>query len=128
MTGHADGMVRFLNQDTLIGNQRDNEYKYWQQGIEKVLKEHHLNYIDLPSMDSYNDKNFPDNAIGCYVNFLEVGNIIVLPIFEVPGNHDEEVLALFRTHYPDRIIETVNINEVANQGGLLNCITWTIQK
>ncbi|MDI1234531.1 MAG: agmatine deiminase family protein [bacterium] len=128
LTGHADGMVRFLNGKALIGNSRELEFEYWSARMNRVLETHDLFYADIPFMLQYKDRMNPETAIGCYVNFLEVGNLIVLPIFEVPGNHDEEVLALFKIYYPKRIIETVNINEVANQGGLLNCITWTILK
>jgi len=38
MTGHADGMVRFVDRNTLIGNDREQEYKYWKNGINKALK------------------------------------------------------------------------------------------
>jgi len=128
MTGHADGMVRFLNNKALIGNSRDLEFKYWSTRMNRVLETHNLFYVDVPFIENYIDNRHPETAVGCYVNFLEVGNLIILPIFDVAGNHDQEVLNLFKKHYPDRIIETVNINEIANEGGLLNCMTWTIQK
>jgi agmatine deiminase len=126
-TGHADGMVRFVNKSTLIGNSLDQEYIYWKKGMTKILKNHNIDYIDVPFMD-HKDKKYPSIAIGCYVNFLEIGQLVLLPIFEIKGNHDSEVFELFKTTYPDRIIETININEIANHGGLLNCISWTIEE
>jgi agmatine deiminase len=33
MTGHADGLVRFLDRTTLIGNDRKKEYSYWKNGM-----------------------------------------------------------------------------------------------
>lgn len=53
MTGHADGMVRFIDHDTILGNNRNEEYKYWTNGIEKVLKDYNLNYIDVPFFYDY---------------------------------------------------------------------------
>lgn len=126
MTGHADGMVRFLNKSTLIGNSLDQELVYWKQGMKKILKDHNINYIDIPFFE-HKDKTYPESALGCYVNFLEIGELILLPIFEIEGNHDREVFDLYRAAYPDRIIETININEIGIYGGLLNCITWTIK-
>ena len=124
MTGHADGMVRFVDHDTLLGNNRSNEYKYWTNGIEKVLKDYNLKYIDVPFFYSYKDSKHPDHAIGVYVNYLEVGNLIVLPVFEVEGNKDEEAIAAIKQIFPDKIIETINFNDVALEGGVLNCTTW----
>jgi agmatine/peptidylarginine deiminase len=52
---------------------------------------------------------------------------IVLPIFGVLGNKDNEVVNLFKTKiFPGRKIETINCNDIALQGGLLNCSTWTV--
>ena len=123
-TGHADGMVRFVDHDTILGNNRSEEYKYWANGIEKVLKEKNLKYIDVPFFFGYKDSKHPDHAIGVYVNYLEVGNLIILPIFEIEGNKDAEAIAAFKQIFPDKIIETINYNDVALEGGVLNCTTW----
>lgn len=127
MTGHVDGLVRFVDRSTILGSHREQEYKYWKNGINKVLEEQGIEYIDIPSFE-YKDRKYKDNAIGCYINFLEVKNLIVLPIFEIDGNRDNEVLSLFKQIYPDRIIETINFNEIGLFGGLLNCTTWTTKE
>ena len=124
MTGHADGMVRFIDHDTILGNNRSEEFKYWTNDIEKVLKGYRLKYIDVPFFYGYKDSKHPDHAIGVYVNYLEVGNLIVLPVFEVEGNKDAEDITVFKQIFPDKIIETINFNEVALEGGVLNCTTW----
>ena len=125
MTGHADGLVRFYNNNTIIGNNREEEYKYWKRGINGQLKKHRLNYIDIPFFE-FKDKRYPDNAIGCYVNFLEVANLIVLPAFDAKHNKNEEVYDIFKEYYPERDIEMIDLTEIGKLGGLLNCITWTI--
>lgn len=127
ITGHADGMVRFLDKSTLVGNSLTQEFVYWRKGMTKILRDHNIEYIDVPFFE-HKDKKYPDSAIAVYVNFLEIGQLILLPIFDIEGNHDKEVYDLFRVAYPDRIIETININEIAFNGGLLNCISWTIQE
>lgn len=126
-TGHADGLIRFVDKNTLLGNDREKEYKYWKNGINKILKEHGISYIDIPFID-HKEKKYPDHAIGCYVNYLEVQDLIVLPIFEVKNNQDNEVYELFWQIFPDRKIETLNFNSVGLFGGLLNCTTWTINE
>jgi agmatine deiminase len=125
MTGHADGMIRFVDRDTVLGNDREQEFKYWKKGINKILKEKGIDYIDIPFLE-HKEKKYPDHAIGCYINYLEIQNLIVLPIFETENNKDQEVYDEFRGIFPDRKIATINYNEIGLYGGLLNCTTWTI--
>lgn len=127
MTGHADGMVRFINRDTLIGNDRATEYKYWAQGIDAVLQRYRMHYEDVPFFYDYKDHKHPHHAIGIYVNYLQVGNLLVLPVFNVPGNKDAEALARIRALFPARTVVPFNCNDIALEGGLLNCITWTLR-
>lgn len=128
VTGHADGMVRFIDENTILGNDLTDDYDYIKKGFAKMCKEASLKYIDVPYFVPEKDPKYEMNAIGIYVNYLEVGNLIVLPVFEVKGNKDKEVLELFRKIFPDKVIETINYNEVAQEGGLLNCTTWTIME
>ena len=128
VTGHADGMVRFVNKDTILGNDLNAEYKYIREGINKACLENNLQYINVPFFVPKYDKKHAMNAIGIYVNYLEVDNLIVLPKFGVVGNRDEEALSMFKKIFPDRDIETVDYNEVALEGGLLNCSTWTVKE
>lgn len=73
-TGHADGMVRFVNRNTIIGNERcPNEYKYMKEGLQKVINDYNLEYIDIPFFED-KDRKHPGSAIGIYVNFLEVND------------------------------------------------------
>ncbi|MDD2192568.1 MAG: agmatine deiminase family protein [Bacteroidales bacterium] len=119
ITGHADGMVRFINKNTILGNDRDKEYKNWSEQMNNVIKEYNLNYKDVPFFTG-------KGAMGIYVNYLEVNNLIVIPSFQVEGNMDDEVLLLFKTLFPNKTIETINYNEIAKEGGLLNCTTWVV--
>lgn len=125
-TGHADGMVRFVNCDTILGNDRAEEFKYWREKMDKVISTYHLQYIDVPFFYDYKDKAHPEHAIGIYVNYLEVDNLIVVPVFGVPGNKDVEAVAKIKEIFPDKIVETIDYNEVALEGGILNCTTWTL--
>jgi agmatine deiminase len=126
MTGHADGYVRFVNANTLIGNDRRIEYKSWTRKMNKLLREKGFKYFDLPMFDStIGEKG--KSAIGSYVNYLETGNLIIMPVFEVEGNKDAAAYDVMVKTFPDRVVETVNINEIGIEGGLLNCISWTVE-
>ena len=125
MTGHADGMVRFVNKDTILGNNLDAEYKYWREGMQKVIEKYGLKYINMPFFEAKDPKH-PLSAVGVYVNYLEVNSLIVLPVFG--RDEDKQAIDIIKDVFPDRIIETIDYNDVAFEGGLLNCTTWVVRQ
>lgn len=115
MTGHADGVVRFVNENTVIGNASPYKSGY-EQNVKTVLKKGGLSVIDFPYFDS---KGI--SAVGSYLNFLETEKHIFLPVF---GDAlDETALKCAREIFNKKIIP-VNINGIAEEGGGLNCISW----
>lgn len=125
-TGHADGLVRFIDSETILVSDLNSEYKYWSQKMHNVISDNNLKHINM-SLFEYNYKQHPDSAIGCYMNYLEIGDLILFPIFEVAGNKDQEAVDLITELYPHKTIEPININPIANEGGLMNCISWNIK-
>ncbi len=123
-TGHADGMVRFVNRNTILGNRLADEYKYWQNGMKKVLATYDLTYIDIPFLTDMKGRNYPESAIGIYANYLEVNDLIVVPRFN--RDEDKQVVEILQKAFPNKHIETIDYNEVAREGGLLNCTTWVV--
>ena len=124
-TGHADGMVRFVDRNTILGNKFADECKYWQKGMQKVIDTYNLTYIDVPFITDIKDPKHPGSAIGIYVNYLEVNDLIVMPIFN--RDEDRQVLEILQRTFPNKIIETIDYNDVAKEGGLLNCTTWVVR-
>ena len=124
MTGHADGMVRFVNRDTILGNNLEAEYKYWREGMQKVIEKFNLKYINMPFFVPKDSKH-PLSAVGIYVNYLEVNNLIVLPVFG--REEDNQAITIIKEAFPDKAVETIDYNDVAYEGGLLNCTTWVVK-
>lgn len=124
MTGHADGMVRFVDRNTILGNDRVKEFQNWTKGIQKVIDQYKLTYIDIPFFED-KDRKHPISAIGIYVNYLEVNDLIVIPIFN--RDEDKQALEILKKTFPNKIIETIDYNDVAKEGGLLNCTTWVVR-
>ena len=119
-TGHADGMVRFVNRNTILGNRLADDYKYIQDDRRKIIEKYNMKYIDMPFFTTGNR----DSAIGIYVNYLEVNNLIVMPVFG--RDEDKQAIDVIKKTFPDRVIETIDYNDVAQEGGLLNCTTWVV--
>lgn len=118
MTGHADGMVRFVNEHTVAGNRVKGDNRL-EKSIKVTLKEHSIDVIDFPY--------FQPNGIsakGCYLNYLETDEIIFLPVFN--NKTDDEAVTMAENIFAKQIAP-VNINEIAQKGGVLNCISWEME-
>lgn len=120
-TGHADGMVRFVNKNTILGNRLVDDYKYIQDDRRKIIEKYNLKYIDVPFFTTDNR----DSAIGIYLNYLEVNDLIVVPVFG--RNEDKQAVDIIQKAFPNKVIETINYDEIALEGGLLNCTTWVVR-
>lgn len=126
MTGHADGMVRFVNKNTILGNRRDEESDTWKRNMQRAIDKFGLTYIEVPLITDIIDKEHPDSAIGVYVNYLEVDNLIVMPVFG--RAEDDQAKDIIQKAFPNKVIETIDYNDIALEGGLLNCTTWVFRK
>lgn len=115
MTGHADGMVRFVDENTVVTNAPLSPYGF-ETKVKKSLQNYGFNVIDFPYFYSKGD-----SAVGCYLNYLATEKSIFLPVFGV--DTDNETIKLAKNIF-DKTIIPVNINEIAIYGGLLNCISW----
>lgn len=124
-TGHADGMIRFVDENTVIGNELYADSSTFKKNMERAMRLAKLTYIEFPYFN-YEIKGNHDHAIGVYLNYLEVDNLIVMPVFGVPGNRDAEARAKLKEVFPNKTIETIDYNDVALAGGILNCTTWVI--
>ena len=120
MTGHADGMVRFLDENTILGNRM--EYRYGlEQRIKSTLQSYGLTVLDFP----YHPAKGSIDATGSYLNYLETKNHLFLPVFGIETDQEaiDKASELFR-----KPIVPVNIAEIAKDGGCLNCISWETEQ
>lgn len=115
MTGHADGVVRFVNENTMVGNASPCKNGY-EQKVKRALKKHGISVMDFPYFDSAGI-----SAVGSYLNFLETDKHIFLPVF---SDAQDETAVKRATEIFDKKIVAVNINSIAEEGGVLNCISW----
>ena len=115
MTGHADGMVRFVDETTVVGN-RTKHKNGLEQRIRRVLTCHGLNVVDFPYFSEGGS-----SAAGCYLNFLETEKNIFFPVF---GCEEDNKATHAAESIFQKTIMPVNIREIAEDGGGLNCIRW----
>ena len=120
--GHADGMVRFVNEDTLFVN---NYERVGGKMLRDALAGFEL--IPFPYSPTHELGSDPeiDSAVGVYMNFLQVGNLIVCPIFNQA--EDDEALRTLAKTFPKARIVPLECRKLALEGGVLNCVTWNIR-
>ena len=124
MTGHIDGHLRFVDNETIVVNRLADEETFWQRSFHEMTAASGLRYVEMPWFTP-SLKTSDESAIGSYVNYLHLDDLIIFPIFDCEGNKDDEALEVIHNLFPNHNIEPVVINDIARQGGLMNCITWT---
>lgn len=122
-TGHADGMVRFLDDNSVLINKYSREKYDFQNNFRVALYNAGLEWQEIP----YNpDSNaHEDHANGIYINYLQMDKVIILPTFNI--KEDDLTVKLFESLFKNMSIKTIECNEIALKGGILNCITWNIK-
>ena len=124
--GHADGMVRFIDDDhVLVDGYYINKKKDFKNRFYKILNNNNLSPVEfIFNVPSQSIKNWG------YLNFLQMKDLILFPQFGI--EEDLQALQQINQAFPDYAakgqIETINCNEIIRAGGVLNCISWNIKR
>lgn len=116
--GHSDGVVRFVDNETVLVSQ----YYKNDTALLNNLKSGGLKPIFL----EFRVKK-SDSRNWAYINFLQTKDLILLPKLGI----DEDIQAYrqIEEYYPayKGYIGQVYLNDIIKFGGAFNCITWTIK-
>lgn len=121
-TGHADGMIRLHRNRTVLINEYSHEDRTLGIRVKSALKVSGVDWIEIPYAPYSNSR--VNDATGLYINFLQLRNVIFLPVFDLP--QDLTALDQFQHLFPAQEIIPLMSNEIAEEGGVLNCISWNI--
>lgn len=123
--GHADGVVRFVADDTVVVNDYSCTDSDYRECLLDEMDRAGLKVIELPYVPPCRCCRGIGSAIGGYVNFLQVRGAIFVPTYKTP--EDDSVCQRLEEIFPhDRIIP-VESTALAAEGGVLNCIAWGIR-
>ena len=118
--GHSDGIVRCINSQTVLMTNYGDFDKSYADEFEKRLKSHFevktLKY-NVPHLNSLS---------WAYINYLEVGNIIIVPALGIP--EDRQAMTQIKKVFPHKFVVQIRMEEIVKQGGALNCLTWTLNR
>ena len=149
IVGQASSLARFVDEDTVVinrirykdGTEPENELE---QEMEEELDEYGIAVKYLPYFNANEDFEYPyfstdESAVGCYINYLETENYIILPQFlaendagvapesdfEFVKNMDEYAYEAASRIFSKKVVP-LNAGEIAKHGGVLNCISWEL--
>lgn len=118
MTGHADGMVRFITDTKVLVAPMLEEDKDIEKEMIKKLKDKNLKVLKISQEAIHNNK---DEGWAPQINFLKTTSLLVVPIVKnIPAN----VKKIFENEFSDYSIEYLDCGEIIKDGGALNCISW----
>lgn len=133
VTGHTDGTVRFIDEDTVIiaaypkkyTSENLFAYKLAEELSNQLGNNYKIIRIENEIISDESSRAVTASATGNYINFLKLGSKIFLPQYGI--HQDLTAYKTLKYELPACEIIRVNIKDIrqiSKDGGVLNCITW----
>lgn len=123
--GHADGMIRFIDDDHVLINGYFSAYgKKFRDGFFGALESHNLRYTEL----TFDVPHPAEDLNWGYINYLQMDKLLIVPQFGIQEDNQaaEQIKNIFPAYAENGQIETINAREIIRHGGVLNCISWNV--
>jgi agmatine deiminase len=118
MTGHADGMCRFIDGGRILLNDFSQNLSLGRR-ILRILEREEFDVERIVLGDSFYDET---TDWAPYINYLKTSEAIFVPTLGKVG--EGPLLARFETIFQGHRIVPVRSDEIVREGGGLNCISW----
>jgi len=118
MLGHSDGMVRWIDENSVLVNDFSNESKSFNDRLVRALKKHGLKIKFMKYGEGFFSKK---RDWGACLNFIKINGLLIVPVY---GTDDDYVaIEQIKKNYGGCKVETINLSEIIELGGALHCIT-----
>lgn len=124
--GHADAMVRFLDEGTVLVNDYAEVDPPFGDRLARVLQRHGLAIELIPYFHEKRTTAGIPSAVGCYANFLRTEKVVIVPAFG--SRLDHVALERLRSLLPKVPVVTLDAMDLAREGGVFNCISATFRR
>lgn len=124
VVGHADGVLRFIDDNSVIVNDYRRLDRSYRRRLREPLVAAGLKLEEITYEPDLDDPGDIPSAVGNYVNFFQAGDLIVIPTYGLKADFDAQE-TLTRA-FPAKAIRTLPCRALAEGGGVLNCATWGI--
>jgi agmatine/peptidylarginine deiminase len=136
-TGHVDGMVRFIDEKTLVIGRYPVSYHCYSfmENLARDLVKQLGDDYKIIRMDNAEPEDYVSeglgSAVGNHVNFLRINNYILFPYYgdAISKEPFEKFQRDLKEHCLEIVLIIVEIPELiklARKGGVLNCISWQV--
>ncbi|MBN1547660.1 MAG: agmatine deiminase family protein [Syntrophaceae bacterium] len=121
-TGHADGMVMWLSENTLAVNIYDEPFRTrvimaLQDGLPDVV------IVEIPNGHTPGTWKGFVSACGLNVNSIATNSFLYVPVF---GTATDDVFLGTIRRCTDKKVETINAESVCFMGGSVRCLSWQV--
>lgn len=125
LVGHADGVVRFVGDTTLLVNDYRTIDPGYRTALLKVLSGKGLTVVEVPYRPWTAPSRGVPSAFGNYVNFLRVRGLIVLPAYGIA----EDGLAhlIIQEAFSGSSVAVLDCDRISREGGVLNCVSSNVR-
>ncbi len=120
--GHADGMVRFIGDHTVMINETLKYNRNQNEKLRLILLAAGLDVVECPHYLPRTGSLL--SAEGLYLNYLQMEQAVFVPQFG--SEHDERAMRFFELVFYGRKVFGVMSNEIAKDSGVLNCVSWNV--
>jgi agmatine/peptidylarginine deiminase len=124
--GHADGMVRWLDERTIVVNDYRAVSERYRRQLLRRLEGLQVDLVEISYLPQDDVRDGIPSAVGNWANFLHVGHLIIVPMFG--EEQDRSVLGILRDRCPNLAVEGLECRALAEEGGVINCITWQVAR
>ncbi len=124
--GHADSMVRFLDEDTVLVNDYAEVDPPFGGRLVKALRSQGLATEPVPYFHERRSTGGIPSAVGCYANFLRTEKVVIVPAFG--SQHDHVSLERLRNLMPKVPVVSLDATSLAREGGVFNCISSSYRR
>ena len=129
-TGHADGIVSFVEKDVLLISLFDDAdgpafYDAMKEAVLDVFPK--LTVVPLPCYIKNSQSHGFATAEGSYANSLVTNNAVYLPFFSNQTSN-ERAFDVFQRSTSKEVVPVHNAGKVPVLGGSLRCMTWQINE
>lgn len=118
--GHADGFIKCAGDPHILMSNIREQSPRQADAIREVLEDNGYSVTELSF-----DVALPNTDYNwAYINFLQIGNHIILPIFGI--DEDSQAASQVRHVFPSCTLHPFRCRDLANWDCVLHCITWNI--
>ena len=126
-TGHADGIVTFVEEDVLLVayyvEHNQSYYQRIQYEVEKAFPD--VLVVPLPSYQVGKTSWNISSSVGSYANSLVTYNTVYLPFFS-NETYNQKALEVFKNNTDKDVIPIRSAGNLGVLGGSIRCLSWQI--